>query len=179
MILKTERIYLRNLIESDAYTMKDALSNDEIRYMTNTHIDFSIEELKKHINKINLDEDRVDFAICINNTNMVIGELSILDIDTHNESAGFRIALSHIENVSKGYGSEAIKLAIKYAFDNLKLNRLELEVYSFNKRAIKAYKKCGFNIEGKLKEAIKVNNEYHDEIIMAILKSEYYKKEQK
>lgn len=179
MNLKTERIYLRELVESDAYVMKDALSNDEIRYMTNTHIDPSIEDLKKHINRINADEDRVDFAICINSSNMVIGELSILDIDTYNESAGFRIALSQIENISKGYGSEAIKLALAYTFDTLKLNRLQLEVYSFNKRAIKAYKKCGFKAEGELKQAIKIDGDFHDEIIMAILKSEYYKKEQK
>lgn len=179
MNLQTERIYLRNLVESDAYTMKDALDNDEIRYMTNTHINLSIEDLKKHINNINSSEDRVDFAICINNTNMVIGELSILDINKHNESAGFRIALSRIENVSKGFGSEAIKLALAYAFDTLKLNRLQLEVYSFNKRAIKAYKKCGFKIEGTLRDSIKIDDDFHDEIIMAILKDEYYKKEQK
>ena len=76
---------------------------------------------------------------------------------------------------SKGYGTEATKLAQKFAFEVLKLNRLELEVFSHNIRGIKAYGKAGFKIEGILRQAHHINQTYSDEIIMGILKEEYSK----
>lgn len=49
----------------------------------------------------------------------------------------------------RGYGTEALSLLIKYCFNTLNLYRVELEVFEFNKRAIKVYQKCGFKEEGQ------------------------------
>ena len=67
---------------------------------------------------------------------------------------------------------DLMTLIIDFVFNELKLNRLQLEVFSFNKRGINAYKKVGFIEEGRLRQAIKVNGEYHDEIIMSIIKGD-------
>lgn len=56
--------------------------------------------------------------------------------------------------MEKGFGSEMIKLVIQYVFEELKLNRLQLEVFSHNPRGIRGYEKCGFVKEGILREAL-------------------------
>ena len=60
-----------------------------------------------------------------------------------------------------------------FAFEILKLHRLSLNVFSFNKRAEKCYLKAGFKREGVLRDAVINGNEYADDILMSILESEW------
>lgn len=73
----------------------------------------------------------------------------------------------------QGYGTEAIKIVLRFVFEQLSLNRLQLEVFSHNLRGIEAYEKVGFVKEGTLRQSLFYNDTYSDEIIMAILKSDY------
>jgi RimJ/RimL family protein N-acetyltransferase len=72
-----------------------------------------------------------------------------------------------------GYGTEAMRLIMKFVFEDLNLNRLGLWVFDFNKRAIKSYKKCGMKVEGIMREGVFRDGKYHDVYFMGILKSEY------
>lgn len=175
MRLESKKIYLRPLGESDAPIMLESTLDTEIRYMTGTTSNFSLEQIKIHIKNINNDSSRYDFAICLKSSDEVIGELSIVDIDEENKKAGFRISMVSIPITGKGYGTEAIKIVLGYVFDQLKLNRLQLEVFSHNLRGIRAYEKVGFVKEGVLRQSLYYNKAYSDEIIMAILKSDYEK----
>lgn len=170
-----ERIYLRPLQLVDAEKMAATSKIDEIRYLTGTDKSFTVPQVEEYIMKISKDDSRCDLAICLKDTDQMIGELSIMDIDEVNQSAGFRIAMINIQQTGKGYGTEAIDLVLNFVFEELCLNRLQLEVYSYNLRGIKAYEKAGFIKEGVLREAIFINEIYSDEIIMSILKSEYKK----
>ena len=105
----------------------------------------------------------------------IIGDLAILDIDLYNKKAGFRIALHGRSSWNKGYGTEATQLALAFVFEDLYLNRLELEVYSHNPRGIKAYEKAGFKQEGTLRQSLYMNHAYSDEILMGMLREDYYK----
>jgi RimJ/RimL family protein N-acetyltransferase len=78
------------------------------------------------------------------------------------------------KNRSKGYGTEAIRLGIKYGFEVLNLNNIELKVYDFNERALNTYKKAGFKEYGRRRQAYYLNGKYHDVICMDILREEYY-----
>lgn len=62
---------------------------------------------------------------------------------------------------------------MEFAFEEIKLHRLELDVFSFNLRAIRAYEKAGFKHEGVLRDAIKDGDHYADDILMAILEDEW------
>lgn len=170
-----ERIYLRPLQLGDAKKMVATSKIDEFRYLTGTAKPFTLLQVEEHIVKISNDDSRCDLAICLNDTDQMIGELSIMDIDEMNQSAGFRIAMINIQQTGKGYGTEAIDLVLNFVFEELCLNRLQLEVYSYNLRGIKAYEKAGFVKEGALREALFINGNYSDEIIMSILRSEYKK----
>lgn len=75
----------------------------------------------------------------------------------------------------KGYGSESIKVLLKYLFKTKKAHRVELEVVKDNIAAIECYKKIGFIKEGVLREKYYYNGTYLDTIIMGMLKNEYLK----
>ncbi|MEZ0480356.1 GNAT family N-acetyltransferase [Planococcus sp. SSTMD024] len=175
MKLITERIYLRPVVAEDAPLFLNHTKDEEIRYMTGTKARFSLEQIQKHIEQIQKDEARYDFTICLNAMDQLIGELSVLDIDLDNQSAGFRITMNAMQLTGKGYGTEAMALVLKFVFDELKLNRLQLEVFSHNERGIRAYEKNGFKREGVLREALHYNGAFSDEIIMAIIRSDYQK----
>lgn len=173
MILKSRRIYLRPLQETDAQSFLDNTRDEEIRYMTGTKSSFTLEQIQDHIGNGKKDSTRYDFAICLIDNNLLIGELSISEIDLENSKAGFRISMFGTELTGKGFGSEAIELVLKFVFEELNLNRLQLEVFSHNKRGIRAYEKTGFKKEGVLRDSLYYNGKFSDEIIMSILKIEY------
>lgn len=175
MKLINERIYLRPVKAEDAQLFLDHTEDEEIRYMTGTKARFSLEQIQDHIEQIQQDDTRYDFTICLYVTDQLIGELSVLDIDQGNQSAGFRITMNAMALTGKGYGTEAIKLELKFVFDVLKLNRLQLEVFSHNERGIRAYEKNGFKREGVLRVVLHYNGAFSDEIIMAIIRSDYQK----
>jgi len=75
----------------------------------------------------------------------------------------------------KGYGTEAIELLTDFIFNEMNINKVKLNVYSFNKRAVRCYEKCGFVREGVLRQEIYREGRYHDDIVMGLLRDEYKK----
>lgn len=147
--------------------------DEEMFYYTggSTHYP-SKEEIEKFIEKSSKDEKRKHFLIC-NKENNILGEVVLMDIDEEYRSCIFRIALFNKENFNKGIGYKATKETLKFAFKNLNLHRVELEVYDYNPRAKAMYEKCGFKEEGIKRDALYINNEFHDVYIMAILSNEF------
>ncbi|MFS0672119.1 GNAT family N-acetyltransferase [Ornithinibacillus sp. 179-J 7C1 HS] len=174
MYKQGKTIYLRQLMKVDNTSIYKAVQDEEIRYMTGTRNNFTMEQLNEHVDRTSTDNSRYDFAICLNETDEIIGDLTILDVDENNKKAAFRIALHDKKYFNKGYGTEAVNLALSFTFEELKLHRLQLEVYSHNKRAIKAYEKAGFKVEGILRDSLLYNESYSDEIVMGILAEEYF-----
>lgn len=172
-MFECRKVYLRPVEKGDMESFYKAVQNEDIRYMTGTTREFTMEDLYEHYERITSDETRYDFAVCLKEDDRLIGDLFIIDIDRTNRKAGFRIALHSPAYLNKGYGPEAVRLAMQFAFERLDLNRLQLEVFSHNKRALKAYEKAGFKREGTVREALYMNKQYSDEIIMGILKREY------
>lgn len=103
----------------------------------------------------------------------IIGESVINEIDWDLRSANFRIGLYHKEERGKGIGTWAVEVTRDFAFEELRLHRLELDVYSFNPRAEKSYLKAGFKREGVLRDAVRDGEQYADDILMSILEDEW------
>ncbi|MBC5637317.1 GNAT family N-acetyltransferase [Ornithinibacillus sp. BX22] len=177
MYYQGKSVYLRPLTKEDNKSILNAVHDEEIRYMTGTRNMFTMEQINAQIDRILEDDSRYDFAICLVEADGIIGDLTILDIDKMNRKAGFRIALHDKKYFNKGYGTEAVELALAFTFKELKLNRLQLEVYSHNKRGIKAYEKVGFKVEGVLRDSLFYNEAYSDEIIMGILAEDYFRRQ--
>lgn len=73
------------------------------------------------------------------------------------------------EHVGKGAGSEALALAVGFGFRELGLNRNQLDVFAYNSRAIRAYEKVGFVLEGRRRQAVFHDGQFLDSLIMGIL----------
>lgn len=178
LIINGKKIDLKLIEEKDIenyYERGFNFFDEEVMKCTGTKSNHTKEEVRKYVSRIVKDEDRYDFLI-LNKDKEIIGESVLNEIDKEVNSCNFRICLFKTEYCGKGLGKEAIELTIKYGFEKLKLNRIELEVYDFNNRAYKAYKNCGFIEEGIKREAEIIDGEYCDIIIMSILGKEYNKK---
>lgn len=105
----------------------------------------------------------------------IIGESVINEIDWNLRCANFRIGIYHAAERGQGIGSWATEVTRDFAFEQLKLHRLELDVYSFNPYAQKTYLKAGFKQEGILRDAVMDENQYADNILMALLEDDWRK----
>lgn len=75
--------------------------------------------------------------------------------------------------VGRGYGTDATRTMLRYAFDELGLNKVELRVWAFNTRALRAYEKAGFVREGVRRAAAFHGGRFHDEVLMGVLAGEF------
>ena len=113
------------------------------------------------------------FVIETLNNPRYIGGISFNVINWLNRSAGLGIVIGDKSLWGKGYGSDAMRVLMRLAFDKMNLHRLWLHVHDHNPRAIKSYEKCGFRREGVLREDHFARGRYHDTIVMGLLESEY------
>jgi len=104
-----------------------------------------------------------------------IGFANIVNIDWKNRSAFHGIKIANKKFRSKGIGTDTVMAVMRYAFEELQLNRLDGSIIKYNEASRKLYcDKCGWVVEGvKRKSSFKLN-EYHDELILGILREEYF-----
>lgn len=102
-----------------------------------------------------------------------IGALGLHGIDWINRHSALGIVIGDKQYWGRGYGTDAMLVLMRLAFDKLNLHRLWLHVYDFNARAIASYERCGFKREGVLREQRFFGRKYHDTIVMGILEAEY------
>ena len=105
---------------------------------------WTLENLEKWYSSRAEHDDRIDLAIIERSTGEWAGEVVLNDLNVHNQSCGFRIALQGPRFYGRGLGSEATRLVVDYAFGVAGMHRIELQVYAFNPRARHVYEKVGF-----------------------------------
>ena len=104
-----------------------------------------------------------------------IGQMDIFEINWKIRLGKLGTVIGNEDKRNKGYGAEALRLIIDYAFGILGLERLELDVYAENKRAIRCYEKAGFVHEGTRRHAAMVNGNYADVHMMSVIKEDWQK----
>lgn len=116
-------------------------------------------------------EGPYSFSIVSLEHNKFMGHISLFGMDGHELYATMGIYLGK-EFRGKGYGKEAMNLLIDYAFNVQRYKAIHLEVFSYNKKAIEVYKKMGFVECGRWHQARYHLGEYHDIIMMELLKEQ-------
>ena len=117
-------------------------------------------------------QDRLDLAIVDRSTGECVGEVVLNQVDIDNDSCHFRILIGAAGR-DRGLGSEAARLVLAEAFATTRLNRIALEVFVFNPRAMHVYERVGFRSEGRLRAALRFDDAYVDAIVMSILREDY------
>lgn len=162
--------------DAEAYYKQNYCPLDkEVVRFTGCKPTFSREEVVSFFCACADDPERYDFLIFAPD-GRIVGESVLHEIDWNLKQAGFRIALFQKEARDRGIGTWATEVTRDFAFGELKLHRLELEVYSFNPRGRHVYEKAGFQVEGVLRDAVKDGEQYADVILMALLEDDWKRK---
>jgi len=166
---KNEGIYLRPIREDDTADIIRWRNSAKVKQFFIQQDDFTEEShlnwLSNYVNK----GKAVQFIIVDKKSDRSIGSVYIKDIDMIHKKAEYGIFIGEEQNQGKGYGTEAARLMIDYAFNILKLHRIYLRAYTDNDRAIASYKKAGFEVEGVLKDDVFVRGKYRDMTWMSII----------
>lgn len=112
-------------------------------------------------------------AIHVRETGRLVGSCAFSQMDGDNGSVLFHITIGERDAWGHGYGTEATRLMVEHAFQSLGLHRVALSVFAFNERAIRSYRKVGFVLEGRSREAIWRDGRWWDELHMSLLDHEW------
>jgi RimJ/RimL family protein N-acetyltransferase len=113
-------------------------------------------------------------AICLSETQEMIGYLSIKDIDHRNRKAVLGgILIGNDEYCGKGIALESLRLAMVFAFEELNINLLTTYMLEEQPASIKLVEKLGFIKIGLLPQAVFKDGKYHNQLFYYILKDEY------
>jgi diamine N-acetyltransferase len=99
-----------------------------------------------------------------------IGTVGITNIDFRNRRAEYgRMLIGDRSYLRRGYATEATLLLLDYAFEELNLHRIYLKVLADNDAAVRLYRRCSFEVEGRCRDAYFAEGRFHDVLIMAVL----------
>ena len=132
-----------------------------------------LDEIDRFFQVRALGPDAMAMAIHVRESDRLIGSCAFSQLDGDNASAMYHITIGEKDTWGRGHGTEATALMVDHGFRTLGLHRIGLSVFEFNERAIRAYRRCGFQIEGRAREAIWRDGRWWDEIAMSILASEW------
>ncbi len=130
----------------------------------------AVERLFEERERSSLDDS---FAVHWEGEDEPVGVVSLANINHANSSADLSVIVGDTKDRDRGLGTEAIRLLLDYAFEDVGLNRVGLSVFEFNEAAIHAYEKLGFKHEGRLRQAIRRDDGFHDALLMSILAHEW------
>jgi RimJ/RimL family protein N-acetyltransferase len=102
-----------------------------------------------------------------------IGEVLIDNFVEADQRAGLIIGILDPAALGMGLGGEALDAVAAFAFDTLNLHKLSMRVLAFNARALKAYERLGFAREGMERESALIAGEWHDDVIVGLLKRDF------
>lgn len=167
-----DRIYLspRSIEDAEKFTewMNDFKVTD---YTGRSGQIMTLEGERRYLEeKINA---QATFSIITLDKDKLIGTVGLEEINYLHRTATLGIFIGDKEYLSKGYGTEAIRLLLDYGFNYMNLHSIKLQLMSFNERALKCYKKCGFKETGRIRDNRFINGNYYDTILMDILENEF------
>jgi RimJ/RimL family protein N-acetyltransferase len=132
-----------------------------------------LDEIDRFFQTRALGRESLAMAIHVRGTDRLIGSCAFSQLDGENGSALYHITIGEADAWGHGYGTEATRLMLDHAFGTLSLHRIGLFVFEFNERAIRAYQRCGFVIEGRSRESIWRDGRWWDELAMSVLESDW------
>jgi RimJ/RimL family protein N-acetyltransferase len=134
---------------------------------------YSRQETQTWLEKTLTDKHTLTLGIVERTSGALIGIAGIASMSLINRSGEYFILIGNKESWSKGYGTEVTKLIVEYGFATLNLHRIALTVSEVNSAGVKAYERAGFTREGVLRQACYRDGQYHDKIVMSILRPDW------
>ncbi|WP_206923029.1 GNAT family N-acetyltransferase [Alicyclobacillus suci] len=174
-LFKGNRIRLTALQEADAEAY--ARWSEDGEYLRNLDTDYAVPRtaafFRENIQHNSSNPNVVEFGIRLLDKEALIGFVAVHSIEWNNHAGRLAIGIGDSAHRGQGLGTEALKLVLRYAFHELNLNRVGLDVIANNEAAIRSYEKAGFVIEGTVRDAVLRDGQAHDRIYMGILRRDW------
>ena len=113
------------------------------------------------------------FGIRTLSDDRLVGDIGLDEPNWTNRYSFVGISIGDRQDWGKGYGTDAMRLLLRYAFTELNLQQVSLTVFEYNPRAIRSYQKVGFKEEGRIRGLLHREGQRWDLLFMGILKSEW------
>jgi RimJ/RimL family protein N-acetyltransferase len=133
----------------------------------------SLQAHERWFESIRLRDDVRIFGIRLHDGDRLVGSCQLHSIHPVHRSAELTIRIGAADARGRGVGAEAVRLLLRYGFEELALHRIYLHVFDSNMPAQRLYRRVGFRREGVLREAARIDGAWIDVVVMAILRSEY------
>jgi RimJ/RimL family protein N-acetyltransferase len=131
------------------------------------------EEVEKTQNE---DPNTLEFAVRTLADDRLIGFVAFDGIDWRHGDTFVAIGIGEVAYRGNGYGTDAMRVLLRYGFMELNLYRIQLDAFSYNERAIKSYLKAGFVEEGRQRGMLLRNGQRWDFVYMSVLRDEWLAK---
>lgn len=168
-------VHLRPLTESDLTTKYRDWFNDEEVCQFNSHHRFPNynEDMHAYYETTIRSHENLILAICDNETDTHVGNVSLQGINLLDRSAEFAIVIGEKTSRNRGVGVEVMQLILRHAFDQLNLNRVYCGTADNNIGMQRLALSTGFVEEGRSRQALFKNGAFHDIIHYGVLAHEY------
>lgn len=174
-ILRSQRLQLSPLELDDADELFSLFSDPEVTWFLDidpmNHRDQAV-DLLEHFARSRDRREEARWAIRIAGEPPLIGTASLCDLDRVENRADFGVVLGR-PWWKMGYASEAMRCVLTWAFDVLKVNRVESLIFAANTASRAMVTQVGMKQEGILREHGYVRGQYLDDVIYSVLLSEW------
>ncbi|MBS5335295.1 MAG: GNAT family protein [Anaerovoracaceae bacterium] len=169
-----KKIYLRAMELSDMELYRSDVNKPETEHALGGW-SFPISSVQQAAWFENAVKDRNNLRLTIVSieNDEILGMVNLVNIDWKSRVAFSGIRLFGEEHRGKGYGKDAVLAIMKYAFEELGLNRIEGSIIETNEASKRLYERCGWKVEGIKREAVYQCGRYYDELQVAVLRKDY------
>ncbi|EGW41605.1 GNAT family protein [Desulfosporosinus sp. OT] len=174
-MLKGQKTWIRPIEEDDIDLLYQWYNDQEVNLWSSGAWPLNTLQTKDQIAEKFLDgaPDTYRYAI-LDENKLLIGTTGFKEVNIPGRSATLYVVIGNKSYWGKGYGSDALITFVRFLFNQWNFHRISLDTWDENLRAIKAYEKVGFKIEGRQREARFVLGTYHDAILMGLLREEFF-----
>lgn len=171
-MLKGERVILRAVEREDLKRLHELHRNvDLVLFGSGSWQPEPLAAIEKRFEKHLDDEDPCFFVIEVDG--VVVGDIGLHHRDQRARVSAFGISILDPSYIGQGYGREATRLFLDWAFRIQNYQRIWLDTAADNERAIRAYKAVGFVEEGRQRGQFYVDGRYVDAVLMGMLRAEW------
>jgi RimJ/RimL family protein N-acetyltransferase len=172
-MLRSDQVVLTPIEEKDLLDLYRWINDRDEVLLNGPYAPIPFERHRAWFEGLGAHSDRFVFAIRLVEDGTLIGTCQLLQINWIHRAAQLQIRIGDPVARGRNRGTEAVHLLLRFAFRDLGLRRVGLQVFRGNERAIRAYRKAGFTEEGVIRKGAFIDGEEVDIVMMGILRGEF------
>ena len=174
MNLYGDNVVLRAITQEDSILLFNMINDPDLEQMLGGS-SYPV-SMEKQVEWIQSQEEKKNILRCIiakkESEKQGVGTIILSDIDRKNGTAQIHIKMDKVLGQRKGYGTDALKTIVQYAFNEMRLNCIYADVLEYNVPSQKLFEKCSFTKDGILRSRIYKNGGYRNIISYSLLKKD-------